>query len=95
MGHLEPDCDIAWERALAPADDGLGDPAPAAACDLSGREVEVLAWIARGKSDWEIGRILAISAKTVNFHAERLKRKLAVPTRVQAVVRGLQFGLIR
>ena len=31
---------------------------------LSRREIEVLHWIAEGKSDWQIGRILSISAKT-------------------------------
>ncbi len=53
---------------------------------LTAREIEVLHWIARGKSDWEIGEILQISAKTVNFHVENSKRKFGVPTRIQAVV---------
>lgn len=42
---------------------------------FTAREIEILHWIARGKSDWEIGEILQISAKTVNFHVENSKRK--------------------
>jgi DNA-binding CsgD family transcriptional regulator len=53
---------------------------------LTFREMEILCWIARGKSDWEIGEILQISSKTVNFHVENAKRKFGVPTRVQAVL---------
>lgn len=59
---------------------------------LSQRELEVLRWIAEGKSDWQIGRILAISAKTVNYHTENVKRKFGVATRMQAVVSAIQRG---
>lgn len=59
---------------------------------LSPREIEVLHWIAEGKSDWQIGRILSISAKTVNYHTENLKRKLGVATRAQAIVSAIQQG---
>jgi len=61
---------------------------------LSNRETEVLAWVARGKTDWEIGAILMISAKTVNFHVERAKRKLQTPTRLHAAMLAVQLGLI-
>lgn len=59
---------------------------------LSRREIEVLHWIAEGKSDWQIGRILSISAKTVNYHTENLKRKFGVATRMQAVVSAIRQG---
>lgn len=59
---------------------------------LSAREREILHWIAEGKSDWQIGRILAISAKTVNYHTENVKRKFGVATRMQAVVSAIQQG---
>ncbi len=62
--------------------------------DLSERETEVLAWIAEGKSDWEIANILVISRKTVNFHVENAKRKLAASTRLQAVIRAVRLGLV-
>lgn len=61
---------------------------------LTARETEVLSWIASGKSDWQVGQILAISAKTVNFHVENAKRKFGVATRMQAVVRAMQRGAL-
>ena len=45
-----------------------------------------------GKTDWEISQILGISAKTVNFHVENVKRKYGVTTRIQAIVAGLRDG---
>ena len=61
---------------------------------VTAREREILGWVAVGKSDWAIGRLLAISDKTVNFHVENAKRKLGVGTRVQAVIVALRSGLI-
>lgn len=58
---------------------------------LSAREAEVLHWIMVGKSDWQIGQILSISAKTVNFHVENVKRKFGVATRMQAVVAAMRI----
>lgn len=58
------------------------------------RETQVLGWIAVGKSDWAIGRILRISDKTVNFHVENAKRKFGVATRLQAVIAAMRQGVI-
>jgi LuxR family quorum-sensing system transcriptional regulator SolR len=65
-----------------------------ASMPMTARESEVLAWVAAGKSDWAIGRILNISGKTVNFHVENAKRKLGVGTRMQAVMAAMRTGLI-
>jgi DNA-binding CsgD family transcriptional regulator len=62
---------------------------------ITARESEILAWVAVGKSDWAIGRLLKISGKTVNFHVENAKRKFGVATRVQAVIVALRTGVIR
>jgi LuxR family transcriptional regulator, quorum-sensing system regulator BjaR1 len=59
---------------------------------LTSREIECLTWAAEGKSDWEIGQILKISSKTVNYHIENTKRKFGVPTRVQAIVYAFRYG---
>jgi LuxR family quorum-sensing system transcriptional regulator SolR len=67
---------------------------PQARMSMTARESEILAWVAAGKSDWAIGRILNISGKTVNFHVENAKRKLGVGTRVQAVIAAMRSGLI-
>jgi DNA-binding CsgD family transcriptional regulator len=61
---------------------------------LSPRELEVLEWIGRGKSTWEIAQILRISAKGIEFHVENAKRKLQVFGRTHAVVKALMLGLI-
>ena len=62
--------------------------------ELTTREIEVLRWIAHGKSDWQIGQILNISDKTVNFHVENMKRKCGVATRIQVVVKAVHEGKI-
>ena len=60
--------------------------------ELTERELECLRWASVGKSDWEIGGILTISSKTVNYHIENAKRKFGVATRVQAIVAALRLG---
>ena len=54
---------------------------------LSPRQFECLEWAARGKSAWEIGRILGISRRTVAFHLDNARAKLGVRTVYQAVAR--------
>lgn len=61
---------------------------------LTHREREIVQWIAIGKSDWQIGQILNISQKTVNYHVENAKRKFGVATRIQAIVAALRLGLL-
>jgi DNA-binding CsgD family transcriptional regulator len=65
------------------------------AVQFTSREIEILKWIASGKSDWQIGQILKISDKTVNFHVENMKRKCGVATRIQVVVRAVHEGKIQ
>jgi DNA-binding CsgD family transcriptional regulator len=52
---------------------------------LSPREYECLEWAARGKSAWEIGRIIGISRRTAAFHLDNAKAKLGVRSICQAV----------
>jgi DNA-binding CsgD family transcriptional regulator len=58
---------------------------------LSERELECLRWAAEGKSDWEIGNIINVGDKAVNYHIERAKKKLGVSTRVQAVIHAMRY----
>ncbi len=69
-------------------------PAQAAPPKLTARERECLVLAARGKSDWEIGRLLNLSERTIHHAIERAKRRLGVATRVQAVVRAIHLGEI-
>ncbi len=48
------------------------------------READVLIWLAKGKTDWEIAQILSISERTVNKHLEQIYRKLGVNNRTSA-----------
>lgn len=54
---------------------------------LSPRESECLRWVADGKTDFEVGKILSISPRTVRFHIRNAKTKLGVATRIQAVAK--------
>jgi transcriptional regulator EpsA len=55
---------------------------------LTVREIEILDWVERGKSNNEIARILSISHLTVKNHVQKILRKLNVQNRTQAVARG-------
>ena len=60
---------------------------------LTRREAEVLLWLARGKSNRDIGQILDVSHRTVNKHLEQIYPKLGVEGRTAAValaVRALE-----
>lgn len=59
---------------------------------LTAREAEVLMWIARGKTNRDIGEILGSSPRTVNKHLEHIFEKLGVSTRSAAVSMALQAG---
>jgi DNA-binding CsgD family transcriptional regulator len=56
---------------------------------LTARECEVLQWLARGKTDRDIGEILGISPRTVHKHLQRSYQKLGVETRTAAVMRAM------
>jgi LuxR family transcriptional regulator/LuxR family quorum-sensing system transcriptional regulator CciR len=61
---------------------------------LSPRELEVLGWVARGKSNSVIAEIIGVSANTVDTHLRRIYGKLRVSDRVSAALAGLGHGLI-
>jgi DNA-binding NarL/FixJ family response regulator len=58
------------------------------------RELEVLAQVARGLSNAEIGRALHISEATVKTHLVRVFEKLGVSDRTAAVTTALAQGLL-
>lgn len=51
---------------------------------LTPRETEVLSWLAKGKTNRDIGDILGLSHRTVNKHLEHVFEKLGVETRAAA-----------
>ena len=51
---------------------------------LTPRELDVLTWVAKGKTNRDIAEILGMSPRTVNKHLEHIYVKLGVETRSAA-----------
>ena len=61
---------------------------------LTARELDVLSWTAQGKTAWEVGVVLGVAEKTVNFHLRNAMRKLEVTSKHQAVLKCVSAGLL-
>lgn len=61
---------------------------------LTAREREVLHWVARGKTDWEISEILSISEQTTKVHLRNTLRKLNAVSRAHAVANAINCRVI-
>ncbi len=61
---------------------------------LTKTEIKVLALLGRGKSNKEIAADLQCSVKTVKNHLNSVFQKLGVSNRTEAVVKGIDLGLI-
>jgi len=61
---------------------------------LTDRQRDCLLWAARGKSDWEIGRILGISHETVIQHLKQARERYGVGKRTLLAVHALFDGTI-
>jgi DNA-binding NarL/FixJ family response regulator len=84
------------ETVLAPAVAGrlvtrVRGPAAEA---LSARETQVLALVAKGLTNVQIGRELFVSEATVKTHLTRTCAKLGVTGRTAAVTRAMELGLL-
>ena len=66
------------------------DPAALSSLPLTRRESEILAYVAVGKTNPEIGTILGISSRTVSKHMEHILRSLGVETRTAAAASALE-----
>jgi NarL family two-component system response regulator LiaR len=87
IGPLEPPAPAAEPQPPEPVAGGLGD-------DLTPRERELLALMARGLPNHEISARLAIAMPTVKFHVTNILAKLHVENRTGAVLAALRQGLV-
>jgi len=65
-----------------------------AGADLTQRERELLAMMARGLNNQEIAAELAIAVATVKFHITNILGKLQVDNRTEAVLKALKHKLV-
>jgi DNA-binding NarL/FixJ family response regulator len=79
---------------LAARPDGLR-PGPCSSLGLTRREAEVLALVAEGRTNREIGEQLFISGKTASVHVTRILAKLGVANRGQAAAVAHRSGLVQ
>ncbi|MCU0969279.1 MAG: DNA-binding response regulator [Rubrivivax sp.] len=82
-----------WLVVMRESDDAAVVEALALALDLTAREAEVLYWVAKGKTNRDIGDILGTSPRTVTKHLEHVFGKLGVETRTAAA--GLAMGRVK
>jgi DNA-binding NarL/FixJ family response regulator len=61
---------------------------------LNDREVEVLTWVARGKTSAEIAQIIGLTKRTIDFHIDNARGKLGAATRTEAVIKATTGRLI-
>jgi LuxR family quorum-sensing system transcriptional regulator CciR len=67
---------------------------PFSKVELTERQLECIVLVARGKTDWEIGKILNISEETVKQHIANARERYDVTKRMQVVLRALYDGLV-
>jgi DNA-binding NarL/FixJ family response regulator len=92
VARLRAHLRVAREMNAAMSGGRSDDASPAPALlpnPLTQREMDVLEWVARGKTNRDVADILGMSPRTVNKHLEHIYEKLGVETRTAAVA---QFG---
>jgi DNA-binding CsgD family transcriptional regulator len=93
LGHFHPEF---TQDTPGDADRGIARPAttdtPLANAGLTPRETQVLALMAKGASNLEIGTRLFISNGTVKAHVKHILRKLGAANRAEAVSRWFNSG---
>ena len=74
-----------------PAAEAEPEPGPAG---LTARELEVLALVARGLTNRNVGEALFVTEKTASAHVSSILAKLSVRSRVEAAAAAHRLGLV-
>jgi DNA-binding NarL/FixJ family response regulator len=61
---------------------------------LNDREIEMLTWVARGKTSVEIADLIGLAKRTVDFHLDNARIKLGAATRTEAAIKAAIGKLI-
>ncbi len=61
---------------------------------LTGRELSILHYLARGLSDHEIAKKLYLSLNTIKWYNRKIFVKLGVCSRTQAIARGHELRIV-
>lgn len=85
---------IVTQRVLAWVRQSGTDRQAAAFKALSGREMEILAEVAKGKSNPEIAIVLSLSEKTVRNHVSTILNKLGVANRIEAAAYAIRHDIV-
>ncbi|MBV9929425.1 MAG: LuxR family transcriptional regulator [Alphaproteobacteria bacterium] len=82
------------QLAASPPSRVGGNPTNSAVASptITTRQLQCLALVAKGKSDWEISRILGIGQETVKHHIRSARERYDVGTRVQAAIHAIADG---
>lgn len=88
---LTPHLHAVYTRVVALAQSGSQ---PNSLLNVSVDEMEILHWLVRGKSNWEISAITGRSQAMVKRHVSNLLAKLDVGSRVQAAAKAVELGLV-
>jgi DNA-binding CsgD family transcriptional regulator/tetratricopeptide (TPR) repeat protein len=81
------------EEPIDAAAEPKAPPSPAASLGLTQREAEVLALVAEGRTNRQIGQALFITPKTASVHVSRILAKLGVAGRGEAAAVAHRLGL--
>ena len=82
-----------WTSVVTAGEDRAARAAKKAG--LTERETEVLAALAEGRSNKQIGLALGVGEQAVKYHLTNLYRKLETANRVEALRRAAELGLVR
>lgn len=83
---------FAFQRARALALADRSDAAQVSRVALTPRQLDCIALVGRGKSDWEIARILGLKEDTVTEYLDAARARYGVARRIQLVIRAVHDG---